>query len=318
MKHRSSSISEPLRKNKNKGHLQGEAPMNSATTNRLQTVRSDHPEWNPWLTVIAQTLTEASNPRWESSVPLSRHDKNTPVLAEAAILLPFDLLSDWSRRLFRSAADGDTPAMATLRAATNLTLPAIEQLFRASLCQDRHKLEQLASASQADARAFQGVAELLPVPFLQACTRLRRRNGESWRQGYCPTCGAWPALAEVRGIERARYLRCGRCGDEWQLHWLQCPFCGINDHEQLVTLVPQESDARTIDACKRCTGYLKSFTVLQGADQFGIMVNDLASVDLDIAAVERGYRRPPDPGYFLNATVRCNHGPLRKLFSRGR
>jgi FdhE protein len=122
---------------------------------------------------------------------------------------------------------------------------------------------------------------------------------------------------EVRGIERARYLRCGRCGDEWQIHWLQCPFCNMTDHEQLLSLVPQSGDAaRAIEACKSCTGYVKSFTTLQGADKLAVMIDDLATVDLDIAAVEQGYRRPAGPGYALNVTVGYTKSLMGGLFPR--
>jgi hypothetical protein len=33
------------------------------------------------------------------------------------------------------------------------------------------------------------------------------------------------------------------------------------------------------------------------------MVDDLASVDLDIAALEQGYRRPEGAGYLLEITI---------------
>ena len=290
--------------------------MNSATASRLQSLHSDHPEWNPWLSVVGETLSEAVDPAWESFVPIvSRQQTRTPALAQAAIALPIDFLNTWIKRLIRSAAGSGTAQMAMLR---NVEKPNVEavQLFRAALCQDIAQIKQIALDSDTNATAFQSVAELLPIPFLQACgRRLTMLDEMNWQEGYCPLCGAWPALAEIRGIERARYLRCGRCGDEWQIHWLQCPFCDVNDHEQLVSLIPQNGDsARRIEGCKRCSGYLKSFTTLQGADKLGVMVNDLASVDLDIAAVKQGYRRPPGPGYFLGVSVGYNKSVIRRLF----
>jgi hypothetical protein len=33
------------------------------------------------------------------------------------------------------------------------------------------------------------------------------------------------------------------------------------------------------------------------------MLDDLASVDLDVAALEQGYRRPQGPGYSLDVTL---------------
>jgi len=293
--------------------------MNTAPASRLQNLRSAHPEWNPWLSMVGQTLSEAADPAWEGFVPaISRHETQAPALAQAAIVLPIDFLNDWTKRLIRSAVASGTAEMATLRAAEKPAMEAV-QLFRAALCQDAGKLQQFARESGADDKAFHSVAELLPLPFLQACGRRLPPRDASWPEGYCPTCGAWPALVEVRGIERARYLRCGRCGDEWQIHWLQCPFCDVNDHEQLASLVPQNGDsARAIDACKRCAGYVKSFTTLQGTEKLAVMINDLASVDLDIAAVEHGYRRPPGPGYFLNVTVGYSESAFRRLFPRGR
>jgi FdhE protein len=292
--------------------------MNSAPASHLQNLRSDHPEWDPWLAVVDRALEEANNSRWESFVPtVSRRQTQAPVLAETAIALPIGLLEDWTKRLFRSAAAGGTAEMATLRAAAKSAAEAV-QLFRAALCQDIEKLRQIAQDSGANARAFQGVAELLPIPFLQACGRHLAPREQFWMEGYCPTCGAWPVFAEIRGIERARYLRCGRCGDEWQIHWLQCPFCGESDHQQLLSLVPQKGDARAIEACNRCEGYIKSFTTLQGADRLAVLVNDLASIDLDIAAVEQGYNRPPGPGYSLNVTVGYSESGFRRIFPRGR
>jgi FdhE protein len=58
-----------------------------------------------------------------------------------------------------------------------------------------------------------------------------------------------------------------------------------------------------IDACKRCLGYVKTFTTLQGSPPAKVMVDDLASVDLDIAALEQGYRRPAGAGYALDITI---------------
>ena len=292
----------------------------NAPSSSLQHLRSHHPEWNPWLSVVGQTLSEAANPAWESFVPaVSRRQAHAPALAEAAVTLPIDFLDGWMKRLVRVATASGTPAMTTLTAAEKSTVEAV-QLFSAALCQDSEKLQKIAADSGADAKAFQGIAELLPIPFLQACGRkLPPRDTDHWVEGYCPTCGAWPAFAELRGIERARYLRCGRCGDESRIHWLQCPFCGMRVHEQLLSLVPQNGDsARAVEACKHCMGYLKSLTMLQGTDRLGVMIKDLASVDLDIAAVEQSYRRPPGLGYPLNLTVGYSKSVIRRLFPRSR
>jgi FdhE protein len=132
----------------------------------------------------------------------------------------------------------------------------------------------------------------------------------SWTEGYCPVCGAWPAFAEVRGIERSRYLRCSRCGGEWQAHCLLCPFCGMTDHKELVSLVPENSGSNAmIDACNGCRGYIKTFTTLQGSPPVKVLLDDLDSVEVDVAAAEQGYRRPQGAGYSLNINVANNGAP---------
>jgi FdhE protein len=181
----------------------------------------------------------------------------------------------------------------------------VSHLFTASVSHDSERIKEIAVKVGADPEAFPAVADLLPLPFLQACYRhWASAIPESWMEGYCPTCGAWPAFAEVRGIERSRYLRCGRCGGAWQAHCLFCPYCGTTNHEELISLVPEQSGSNSvIDACKHCLGYVKSFTVLQGSPAAGVLLDDLASAHLDVAAVEQGYKRPLGAGYALAVNV---------------
>ena len=204
----------------------------------------------------------------------------------------------------RAAYQSGTAKMSTLKRAK---APRVDTatLFTSSLCQNGEWLKENAINLGVSPDAFQAVAALMPVPFLQACSRRWARSiAEGWTEGYCPVCGAWPALTEVRGIERRRSLRCGRCGAEWQAHYLSCPFCVMTDHRELISLVLEKSGpTRTVDACKRCCGYVKSFTVLQGGPAAGVMLDDLASVDLDVAALTQGYKRPEGTGYCLDVTI---------------
>lgn len=136
-----------------------------------------------------------------------------------------------------------------------------------------------------------------PMPLLHACRR-RWALPRGWRRGYCPICGAWPGFAEVCGVERNRYLRCLRCGAGWQAHGLSCVYCGMSDHAQLGSLVPEQGPQRwAIEVCNACRGYLKSFTRLGVGVPEQAMLDDLASVELDIAARQRGFRRPEGAGY---------------------
>jgi FdhE protein len=277
----------------------------TAAESSLQDLKRRHPEWEPWLTVVQEVLHESADSKWAAIVPpiAATPLGKTPLIAEARIVLPKELLRAWFEQLIRVAQQSGTDKLATLKGTLDAKLD-IFNLFKASLQQHDDFLKQLATSVDADPEAFAAVMALLPIPFLQATHRVcARAVTASWMEGYCPVCAAWPAFAETRGIERSRYLRCGRCGAEWQAHVLSCPYCGNSDHERLVSLIPENSAKSSIDACKVCLGYVKVFTTLQGTRADAVMLEDLGSVEIDLAAADQGYRRPKGPGYSVDVTV---------------
>ena len=292
--------------------------MTTSSSTAVLDLGRQYPEWQPWLTVIEEVLREATDAKWEALVaePPQSQESKVPLLAGATLSMDITAAGRWSERLMRAAYRSGAPKMSTLNGVEHKRLNTID-LFKSSLCQNGKWLREAAVELDVDADALQAVALLIPVPFLQACNRRWASSvAESWTEGYCPVCGAWPAFAEVRGIERSRYLRCGRCGGGWQAQCLSCSYCGMTDHEELVSLVPEKSGSNAaIDACKRCLGYVKTFTTLQGSPPANVMVDDLASVDLDIAALEQGYRRPEGAGYSLDIKIIPKPGFSERILS---
>ena len=243
--------------------------------------------------------------------PATRHDSATapgvPTLAGAVFTVDRNLARGWVDRVLGIAGRGEGPA-ASLRALCSLD--AFEVLD-AVLADDAARLDTVAHAAGADAHAFRAMAGPLVMPLLQAHGTGVARDG--WTQGYCPTCGAWPALAEVRGLEGSRYFRCLRCGDDWRTEWLRCPFCGAADHERLGSLVPEDAGAtRKVDVCHACRGFVKSVTVFAARSRAEIPVLDLETVDLDLAALRQGFTRPGGVGYPLGGCVREGRRGLRR------
>jgi FdhE protein len=108
----------------------------------------------------------------------------------------------------------------------------------------------------------------------------------------------------MRGLARTRHLRCGRCGADWKIDVLRCSFCDNRDHQRLRSLVPEKGgDSRKVDACDACRGYLKSLAQLAPLAPELIPLEDLGSVELDLAAIDRDYRRPDAPAARLGARV---------------
>jgi FdhE protein len=149
-----------------------------------------------------------------------------------------------------------------------------------------------------------GIDPLTAVPLLHACREAWGEAPSAWAEGSCPTCGGWPALAEVRGLERRRRLRCGACGADWGFATLRCAFCGVDDPRSHSVLAPEDtSDPRRVDACRACRGYLKSVPSLGAWAPLQVAVEDLDTVSLDLAAIECGWRRPSAPARPIEVEV---------------
>ena len=282
----------------------------------LHGLKRQRPEWEPWLAVIEEIVRETASPRWDASVPAGVQPRpdGPPLIAGAMLSVPASPVRRLLKRLIRVASLSAAPNIASLDRALDADLDVLT-LFNASLCQNSDRIEELAATRGADATGLQAVAALVPVPLLHACNRRWAASiSRSWVEGYCPVCGSWPAFAEVRGIERTRIFRCGRCGGEWHARLLSCPYCTEGSHDALVSLVPENGESHgTIDACTSCHGYVKTFTRLRGCEPDTVMLEDLASVHFDVAALEQGYTRPSGAGYPLEVSV-TDEGAARRFF----
>jgi FdhE protein len=283
----------------------------------VDAIRRRRPEWSPWLAVIEDVQREAATSRWDAAVPVpaSGRAPAQPLLSGAVIDVDASAVRRLLLRLVEIASRGGTPKMASLRPALRGQVDAAA-LFRASLCHDKAHIAAIAETSSADPDALQAIVALVAVPLLHACQRAWKASIPiDWMEGYCPVCGSWPAFAETRGIERTRSLRCGRCGVDWHAPILRCVYCGNRDHDHLTTLVSDQAGAAGIvEACRRCSRYAKAFTRLQGCAPAEVMLDDLASVDLDVAAIQHGYTRPQGAGCAVDVDVRAS-ASARRVFT---
>jgi FdhE protein len=276
---------------------------------RLERLAREQPESRPWLVPLGRALAEAGGAAWEAGVPAPAEppDAAAPLLAGAVLRVDPGAARRWLGEALGAVGPAPVPG------------PDPFELLEVAIGQDRARLQRMAGQLGTEPAVFRVLADLAALPLLLACgRRWAGRVAPAWREGYCPVCGAWPVLAEARGVERSRRLRCGRCGADWAAEWLRCPYCGTRDHARLGALVPESGgDRRRVETCAACRGYLKTLTTLTGTPAGEVLLDDLATVDLDLVALGEGYRRPGGLGYPLAVTVAARPGRARRFFGIG-
>lgn len=278
----------------------------------LDSIATTNPEWRGWLTLAELTLRAIDEPAWASTaVEADDHRApDAPLLDRATLSVDARLAGRWVRQIF-GAAGGTLAAI-----ASDDNLDMLE-LLEAAVSQDDVRLVEHGSRHGGDPDALAAVAQLAAMPLLHACgRRLQGHIHEGWPHGYCPVCAAWPTMAELRGLEGERRLRCSRCGGDWSVGLRRCPYCLTTDYRQLQSLVPEEGgETRKVDACDNCKGYVKSVATLRPWPAQVVALEDLASVELDLVALDRGYSRPSEAAYPLR--VRLVGAPARRRFLGG-
>ena len=138
--------------------------------------------------------------------------------------------------------------------------------------------------------------EFLSLAFLQPYAESVRSHAPMLPEGYtlalCPFCNRKPGLGVLRqqGDGGLRSLLCGFCLTEWKFRRIICPGCGEENHAKLPVYTAEAFPHIRVECCDSCQTYIKSvdFTKNGLADT---LVDELASVPLDLWAQEKGYAK---------------------------
>ncbi len=278
---------------------------------RLADLERQRPEWQAWLRLLGQAERALDDAGWRTAMGdaelggmVAGASENVPLLHGRALEVDAGRVQRLVRRLGATAAARNVTGAAPLGRYRPSPDDAM-RLLAAAVRQDLADIRALAAAAGIDQGALTSIANLVAFPLLQSCGRLLEgRMPRFWPHGYCPICAAWPILAERRGLDRTRRLRCGRCGGEWQAQWLCCIYCGEREHEHLGSLMPEERGERlNLETCASCRGYIKSVATLQEIPAFELLLQDLETVELDLVALDRGYGRPEESAFSLDVQI---------------
>ena len=131
------------------------------------------------------------------------------------------------------------------------------------------------------------VLRLAALPVLAPIARSLERhwNRSGWSRGHCPACGSWPLLAEFRGLEQFRWLRCGLCAGGWQVDRMFCPFCENRDHRGLQDFfVEGEEQKYRVTVCDGCGGFVRGLPTLVALSAPALLVAEIETAHLDFVA----------------------------------
>jgi FdhE protein len=289
----------------------------------LRKARPDLHEALDLQEALIRTSLSASRPAEAHPFPLphdqvaARLREGVPLLHDEPAYVDVHLAADVFSRLVnvlqqRSDTELGVRLDGVVAAATSGSIDP-QRLFGEAFVQHTDHLAEIALQSGVDAELLSTLAAQAVAPLLRAyADRLlpliqRHDDGSPettlWQQGYCPICGGWPVLAELRGIELAQFLRCAACGSGWRSRRLFCPYCGNDDHHSLKMLTIEGEQRFRISVCERCKGYLKVGNAFDPPPAELLVIDDVASLHLDVAAIERGYHRPGGSGFVIELAV---------------
>jgi transcription elongation factor Elf1 len=137
--------------------------------------------------------------------------------------------------------------------------------------------------------AIDQVLALALRPFLARCAEVLQPRAElaAWTHPHCPMCGGEPDLAVIQPSAE-RHLICGRCSLRWKFEPLTCPYCRNSDRSKITSFATPDGQYR-VYACDICQRYLKAYDGRRATRPVMPVVDSVATLPLDAAAIQRGY-----------------------------
>ena len=210
-------------------------------------------------------------------IPLDLTDLRLVVRQTADIMRRFDALDD-----------ADYQRVQHLGRDTSL-VEVIERWYRASGPRAAPVAASATSEAPDETGVLDQVLNLAMRPFLSRCAGVLQQRAELaiWTHSHCALCGGEPDFSVITPAAE-RHLICGRCGLRWKFEPLTCPYCRNGDKSRITSFATTDGQYR-VYACDVCSRYLKSYDGRRAVRPCMPIVDTVATLPLDAAAIQRGY-----------------------------
>lgn len=194
-------------------------------------------------------------------------------------------------RRFGSLDESDFQKMQAL--GRDMTLLAVAgQWYRAAAERHTAAVGVAAPASPEPSVDFGVVDQVLTLamrPFLSRCAEVVQPRPDLgiWTHSHCALCGGEPEFAVITPAAE-RHLICGRCTLRWKFEPLTCPYCRNSDRSRITSFATTDGQYR-VYACDVCHRYLKAYDGRRASRPVMPIVDTVATLPLDAAAMQRGY-----------------------------
>jgi formate dehydrogenase accessory protein FdhE len=282
-----------------------QAPVWAHRRHRIRRLRAEHPHAAELLAFYDDVLAlqeplygRALQSRWLGAVEAS--DGRPPRLRlERLPQRPRE--RDFSR-FVRAVPVSATEVLEAMASRLSSEPAAMSNLLTAVL--GREPIDAVAARLECDA----GAIEFFPRAFVQPIAEAlagqtdldlsedRDETGDEAGAGVdgiraaCPYCGAAPVAAALRDepeIRGRRTLLCSLCLTEWAFPRTRCPACGEERADKRPHHVSESWPHVRVEECGTCRTYIKAIDLRENGLAVPV-VDELASVELDLWAVEQG------------------------------
>jgi len=140
-----------------------------------------------------------------------------------------------------------------------------------------------------DPEMLQQVLALAMRPFLSRCAEVLQQRPELalWTHAHCALCAGEPDFSVITPAAE-RHLICSRCALRWKFEPLTCPYCRNSNRSRITSFATTDGQYR-VYACDVCRRYLKAYDGRRASRPVMPMVDAVATLPLDAAAMQRGY-----------------------------